>query len=61
LHTKNVKLNPAFSLWLEADDLGEAITEVARYYGFVECLDDLKVFKGSAFIRLHLDDLPPPF
>lgn len=60
LHTKNVSITPAQSQWLKADNLTEAIEEAAEHYCFVDLLGDMKTFKGSAFIRVHLDDFPPP-
>lgn len=60
LHTKNVSISPAQSQWLKAENLEEAILEAAESYAFVDLLGDLKTFKGSAFIRVHVSDLPPP-
>lgn len=60
LHTKNVTLSPAQSQWLKADNIEQAILETAERYDFVDLLGDMKTFKGSAFIRVHLDDFPPP-
>lgn len=60
LHTKNVKITPAQAQWLKSDNLVDAVFEAAQLYSFTECLDNLKTFKGSAFIRVHLDELPPP-
>lgn len=61
-HTKNVKITPAQSQWLKAESLFDAVVESAGLYGFTDCMDDLKLFKGSAFIRVHCSALePPPF
>lgn len=60
LHTKNVKISPAQAQWLKADNLIEAVFEAAGLYQFDSSLGDLKTFKGSAFLRVHVSDLPPP-
>jgi hypothetical protein len=60
LHTKNVAISPAQAQWLKADSLFDAVLEVAERHQFVDLLGDLKTFKGSAFIRVHLSDFPPP-
>jgi len=60
LHTKNVRITPAQSQWLKADNLADAIAEAAQGHSFDQCLSGLKLFKGSAFIRVHLSEFPPP-
>lgn len=62
LQSKGIKLTPAQSQWLEADNLSDAFFEACTKFGIIESLDRAVVrHRGmSAFIRIPIDALPPP-
>jgi hypothetical protein len=62
LHSRGVKVSPAVTKWLQAETLWDALVEAATARGFTNQLDKVRLFNGSAFIRVHVSELdPPPF